>query len=75
MIGEKVLYLAANRDGRCNVFTSLPERSDAFGIWAGNMESCYAELLRALESEGLVLPDITYKDDPMPLRLHISSEK
>lgn len=66
---EKTLYFAVNRDGRWNVFTSLPERCDAFGAWVGDIETSYSDLLRTLESDGLALPTVTYKDDPVPIRL------
>lgn len=68
---EKILFFAVNRNGRWNVFTSKPERNDDFGTWVGKMETSYSDLIRTFESDGLVLPNITYKDEPVLIRLTV----
>ena len=68
---KKELWYAVNKDGRGNIFTSLPVRNEHFGIWEGSMESCFAGVVAVLEAEGLKLPNITSKDNPVKLSLSL----
>ena len=66
---KKELWYAVNKDGRGNIFTSLPVRNEHFGIWEGTMMSCFSEMVEVFASEGLNLPNITYINEPLKLTL------
>ena len=68
---KKELWYAVNKDGRGNVFTSLPVRNDSFGIWEGAMESCFSGVVAVFVADGLNLPYITYKNEPIRLVLSL----
>lgn len=66
---KKELWYAVNKDGRGNIFTSLPVRNEHFGFWEGTMMSCFSEMVDVFASEGLNLPNITYIKEPLKLTL------
>lgn len=68
---KKELWYAVNKDGRGNIFTSLPVRNEHFGVWEGTMESCFSNVVESLAAEGLPLPNITYNIEPQKISLTI----
>ncbi len=68
---KKELWYAVKRDGRGNIFVSLPVRNEQFGIWEGEMIGCFASLVDFFVSEGLVLPIISYNNEPKRLTLSL----
>lgn len=68
---KKELFYAVNKDGRGNIFTSLPVRNEHFGIWEGAMVSCISGVVEIFAADGMNLPNITFKDDPRKLSLSI----
>lgn len=68
---KKELWYAVNRDGRGNVFVSLPVRNEQFGIWEGDIIGCFTSVVDFFVSEGLALPYITYKNEPVKFVLSL----
>lgn len=68
---KKELWYAVNKDGRGNIFTSLPIRNNHFGVWQGTMESCFSGVVSVFDAEGLSLPGITYDNEPHKILLTI----
>ena len=68
---KKELFYAVNKDGRGNIFTSLPVRNEHFGIWVGAMMPCFSGVVDVFASEGLSLPIVTYNNEPQKLSLSI----
>lgn len=69
----KKLYYAVSTRGQGVVFTEKPERAENIGVWSGRIEGCYCSVIADLEAEGLLrLPNISYKDEPVELKLTIT---
>ena len=68
---EKVLYYAVSRRGQGCIYTEPPVRNENFGVYQGRIEGCYSSLVADFEAEGFALPDISWKDEPVKLRLSI----
>ena len=69
----KLLWYAVSARGQGVIFTDKPERVDKLGLWSGTIEGCYCSVVADMEANGLVeLPEISYKDDPVELKLSIS---
>lgn len=57
-------WLAASKGGQLKIFDTKPERNEAFGIWVGNMTTSMMVFLMELESRGIEMPEMTWKDEP-----------
>ena len=69
----KTLYYAVSRRGQGVVFSDKPERVEKIGIWSGTIEGIYNSVVADMEAEGfLELPNLSYKDEPVELKLTIS---
>lgn len=71
---NKTIYYAVNRDGKDVFFISPPERVERNGIWVGNIVPCISRTILIMVEEGFRLPEITWKNDPVALKLSISNE-
>jgi len=65
------LWYAVSKGGQGRVFTSLPVRNEHFGIFEGESIGAVSTVFMLFESEGLEVPDIKWKDDPVELELSI----
>lgn len=72
---KKTLWYAVSKMGQGNIFTSMPERNDLRGIWTGEIHPCFTIAVLQLESEGFVLPNISWKDEAVKIMLEIEIEK
>ena len=61
---KKEVYIAANKSGQIRVFTDMPERNEHFGMWVGDSMGCISTIFMIYEADGLVLPPLTFKDEP-----------
>lgn len=69
----KKLYFAVNGCGRECVFTTYPVRDDHFKVWTGEIVAIFAELVRQMESEGLIsLPALTWNDEPVAMEIAVN---
>lgn len=68
------LYYAVSGSGQGRVFTTLPERDEHFKVWLGESIGAISTIFLLSESEGMKVPDITWKDDPVELELSIKFE-
>lgn len=68
---EKVLYYAVSKRGQGCIYTTPPVRNEKFGVYEGRIEGCYSSVVADFEAGGLTLPDISWKDEPVMLRLSI----
>ena len=67
------LWYAVNGRGQGRIFTTKPERNDHWKLWEAESVGCISMTAMLLESEGmLVLPNLTWKDEPVELELSIS---
>lgn len=71
---NKTIYYAVNRDGQEVFFISLPERAERLGIWVGNVAPYISRTILVMVEEGFHLPEISWKNDPVALKLSISNE-
>ena len=70
-VKKKLYYAVDRRDHGC-VFTSLPVRNEKFGIWEGNIETCFSEVVASMEADGLIaLPNNKYGDEPVAITLSL----
>lgn len=72
---EKELWFAVNKSGQGSVFVERPERDEHFCVWTGTIVGCISSVLSLLESEGLKLPSLKWKDEPARLMLRIDYEE
>lgn len=72
---KKTLYYAANGTGQCCVFAGRPVRDENRKVWMGEIVPCFALVVMQLESEGLALPNISWKDDAVKIGLDVEIEK
>lgn len=68
---EITIFYAVSKTGQGRVFINRPERNEHFGIWMGEHIGFISSLFMWAESEGLELPDIRWKDDPVPMKVSI----
>ena len=69
---KKKVWIAASKKGQIRVFTSYPVRDEHFGIFCGESIGCISMLVMLFESDGLELPNLTWKDEPVELEISIS---
>lgn len=65
------LYYAVSKQGQGRIFTSLPIRSNSFKCWIGNSDGAISSVFMLMESEGLEVPNLTWKDEPVKLTLEL----
>ena len=68
---EQIIWYAVNKRGQGLVFTSEPDRVEHFGTWEGNHVGCVSMLVMMMEAEGFELPVISWKDEPVKLKLKL----
>lgn len=66
------LWYAVSKSGQGRVFTSLPERSEPFSCWVGESVGAISTVFMIAEADGLQVPDIKWKDEPVELELSIN---
>ena len=71
MIKVMTIYYAVSRTGQGRVFTTLPERNEAFGIWCGESVGFVSSLFMYMESDGFRMPDLKWHDDPAKLTISL----
>ena len=69
---SKELYYAVNASGKGLIYTTYPIRDEKRNIWLGTISTVYAEIVSRLSFEGLELPNLTWKDNPIKLNLTLS---
>ena len=70
---ELKIYYAVNKSGQSVVFVSRPERNEHFNIWMGDMNAAVTHFIYCLETTfGYELPNISWKDEPVELKISIS---
>lgn len=69
---EQKIYYAVNGRGQGRIFTSKPERDEHFKIWVAESVGFISMAVMHFESEGFELPELTWKDEPVELKLSIS---
>ena len=70
---ELTIYYAVNKSGQVVVFVSRPERNEHRNIWVGDMNAAVTRFIDCLETAfGYELPSISWKDEPVELKLSIS---
>lgn len=69
---NKTIYYAVNRDGREVFFISPPQRVERNGIWVGNIAPYISRTILIMVEEGFRLPEISWKNDPVALKLKLS---
>lgn len=65
------LYYAVSKSGQGRVFTTLPVRNEHFGIFEGEHIGAVSTIFMIMEAEGLQVPSLTWKDDPVELSLEL----
>lgn len=68
---KKEVYIAANKSGQIRVFTNLPERNDAFGIWVGDSVGCISTIFMLFEADGMEVPALKFCDEPRKFTITI----
>ena len=68
------IWYAVSKGGQGRVFVTKPERNEHFGIWLGESVGFVSSLFMYMEAEGLELPDLKWKDEPVRLKLSISRD-
>ena len=68
------IYYAVNRNGKEVFFISPPERVERLGIWVGNIAPYISRTILIMVEEGFRLPEISWKNDPVALKLSTSNE-
>ena len=72
---KKELWYAVSGAGQASLFVGRPIRDEKRNVWLGEILPCYTITVMQLESEGFVLPDIKWKDEPVKIVLEIEIEK
>lgn len=65
------LWYAMSKKGQGRVFTSLPVRSEPFGCWVGDSVGAVSTVFMLMEAEGMAVPDLKWKDEPVEMTLTI----
>ena len=68
---EIIVYYAVGGSGQGCIFTDKPERDGKRHIWLGQSFGAINFFVAFMESEGLELPPITWKDKPVELHITI----
>lgn len=68
---KRSIWYAVSKSGQGRVFTTLPVRNPHWGIWEGESVGCISTLFMIFEADGLELPNLTFKDEPVELELSI----
>ena len=69
-------FYAVNKSGQGCLFTSRPERNEHRNIWVGSMNAAVTRFFDCLETVyGYALPDISWEDEPVGLRLSITRDE
>lgn len=69
---ELKIYYAVNMSGMGCIFDAPPARSETFGRWIGNIKLPLSLVVGYFESVGFALPEITWKDEPVVLKLTLT---
>ena len=67
------IYYAVNRSGQGRVFTSVPVKNDAIGVYSGDSAGNLTMFVMMMVSRGFKLPAITYDDEPVKLKISITN--
>lgn len=68
---KRKIWYAVSKYGQGRVFTTLPVRNQHWGLWEGESVGCISTLFMIFEADGLELPNMTFKDEPVELELSI----
>lgn len=72
---KKELWYSVSGTGQAGIFVNRPVRDEKRNVWLGEILPCYTIVVTQLESEGFVLPEIKWKDEPVKIALEIKIEK
>ena len=65
-------YYVVAKQGKGRLYESMPTRNEHFGVWEGTTNGILPSVLVYLEDHGLVLPELSFKDEPYPITLEVS---
>lgn len=68
---KKKIFYAVSKRGQGRVFTTKPERDENFGVWLGESCGCISATFMLFEADGMEVPDIKWKDDPVEFEISI----
>ena len=66
------VWYAVNRSGQGKVFAAPPKRDPVLNIWVGKTDVSVTMFFLSMSSQSFFLPNITYDDDPVPIKLTIA---
>ena len=69
------LYYAVNKNGQGVIFFDLPFRDVQRGKWIGLVSFSLMAIFYRMENFGFALPDKTWEDEPVELKLSLSYGK
>jgi len=73
MTANITFWYAVNGSGQGMVFASQPERNEKRRVWMGEISSTVLRFFDWLETDcSLELPDITWRDEAVPMEMTIS---
>ena len=67
----KELFYAVSRKGQGRVFTECPKRDERLGVWVGESAGCISMTVMIFESDGYVLPRISWDDEPIGMKMSL----
>lgn len=68
----KKVWYAVSGKGQGRIFTTYPVRDDHFKVWLAESVGCISMTVMLFEADGMELPNLTWKDDPVELEISIS---
>ena len=66
------VFFAVSGRGQGNVYMEKPERNDHFKLWEGHIDGCVHTFISMMEADGLELPTIGWKDEPVEITVTVS---
>lgn len=65
------LWYAVSKKGQGRIYTSLPVRNEHWGIWEADSVGAVSTVFMLMEAEGMEVPDLKWKDEPVEMTLTI----
>ena len=66
---EMNFWYAVSKSGRGRLYVDCPIRNEKFGVWEGRQLMYIIETLWLFQSDGFLLPDLTWSDEPKKIVL------
>lgn len=68
-MNELIVFYAVDESGQGKIYKELPCRDTYSGKWNGSSDSLLPSIFWRLEYFGFRLPDISWKDNPVTLKI------